>query len=54
MRLALRAAVAGQLEQGCWLFFAGSEEPTLDTPCLLLDADSDDDPEVIAAERGFP
>jgi hypothetical protein len=37
-----------------WLYFAGSGEPTLDTPCLLLDADSDDDPEAIAAERGFP
>jgi hypothetical protein len=40
--------------KGCWLFFAGSEKPTLDTPCLLLDADSDEDPEDIAAERGFP
>jgi hypothetical protein len=54
MRLALHAAAAGQLEKGCWLFFAGSGEPTLDTPCLLLDADSDRDPGDIAAECGFP
>ena len=50
MRFALRAAAAGELEQG-WLFFAGSEEPTLDTPCLLL---SDDEPETIAVDGGFP
>jgi hypothetical protein len=54
MRSALRAAAAGKLEQGCWLFFAGSELPTLDTPCLLLDADTDEDPGAIAAESGFP
>lgn len=53
MRLALRAAAAGKLEQG-WLYLASSERPTLDTPCLLVDAGPDDDPEAIAAECGFP
>jgi len=50
MRLTLRAAAAGQLERG-WLFFAGSGEPTLDTPCRLL---LDDEPEAVAVEQGFP
>ena len=53
MRLALRAAAAGKLEQG-WLYLASSERPTLDTPCLLVDAGPDDDPEAIAVECGFP
>ena len=52
MRLALRAAAAGKLERG-WLFLASSETPTLDTPCLLVDAGADDDLEAIAAENGF-
>jgi hypothetical protein len=53
MRLALRAAAAGKLEQG-WLFLASSETPTPDTPCLLVAAGADDDLEAIAAECGFP
>jgi hypothetical protein len=53
MRIALRAAAAGKLEQG-WLYLPTSEKPTPDTPCLLVDPGPDDDPEAIALERGFP
>lgn len=53
MRLALRAAAEGKLEQG-WLNLPSSETPTLDTPCLLIGDDLDDEADDIAAESGFP
>jgi hypothetical protein len=52
MRSALRAAAAGALEQG-WLYLESSQSPSLDAPCLMVDADPDDDTEAIAREKGF-
>lgn len=53
MQFALRAAAAGRLEQG-WLYLPTAEKPTLETLCLLIDAEPDDDSEAIAVEHGFP
>lgn len=52
MRFALRAAAAGKLEQA-WLYLKDSQAPSLDTPCLIVDADPDDDMEAIARKQGF-
>ena len=53
MRIALRAAAAGKLEQGS-LYLSTSEKPTPDTPCLLVNVGPDDALEAIALESGFP
>lgn len=53
MRFALRAAAAGRLEDG-WLYLPGDETPGLDTECLLIVADGDDDMQSYAIDRGFP
>ncbi len=52
MRFALRAAAAGKLEDG-WLYFPRSENPGLDTVCVLVTAD-DGDSESVASALGFP
>lgn len=54
MRFALRAAAVRKLEDG-WLYLPGPDKPELDTTCLLVaTADSDEDSQTIASERGFP
>lgn len=53
MRIALRAAAAGRLEDG-WLFLPSDEKPSLDTVCLLVVPDGDDDLQSFAFDRGFP
>jgi hypothetical protein len=53
MRFALRAAAIGRLEQG-WLYLPSSEKPQLETVCLIVDADPDDDSESLACAQGFP
>ncbi|QYF94898.1 hypothetical protein KY495_06880 [Massilia sp. PAMC28688] len=52
MRLALRAAAAGTLEGG-WLFLPSSENPGLDTVCVLVTSDGEDSAS-IASALGFP
>ena len=52
-RFALRAAAVGTLGEG-WLYLPASVKPTLDTPCLLINAHPDDDMEAVAVELGFP
>lgn len=53
MRSALRAAAAGDLEEG-WLFLPSSGRPELETACLMVNADPDDDSAALAADQGFP
>ncbi|WP_426169040.1 DUF7716 domain-containing protein [Pseudoduganella sp. R-34] len=53
MRFALRAAAAAKLEDG-WLYLPCDKNPSLDSACLLVVSDSDDDPQAIASEHGFP
>lgn len=53
MRVVLRAAAAGELE-GDWLYLPGSEKPALETVCLVVNADPDDDEAEYARQAGFP
>ncbi|MRW92281.1 hypothetical protein GJ699_19995 [Duganella sp. FT80W] len=52
MRYVLRAAAAGKLEDG-WLYLPNHENPGLDTACLMIVSDADEDMQLIASERGF-
>lgn len=52
IRLALRAAAAGELEDG-WLYLPSSDNPGLDTVCALVTAD-DGDSVSVASALGFP
>lgn len=52
MSFALRAAAAGTLDDG-WLYLPESENPGLDTVCLLVASD-EEDTQSIANELGFP
>lgn len=52
MRTALRDAALAKLEDG-WLYLPNEDDPTLDTLCLLLGLDSDEDPLLKANEYGF-
>jgi hypothetical protein len=52
MRSALRSAASGKLEDG-WLYLPNEDDPDLETPCLLIDLDSDEDPLIKASELGF-
>jgi len=52
LRFVLKAAAAGKLEDG-WAYFRDSENPGLDTVCLMVPFD-DDDLQSIARDLGYP
>lgn len=52
LRFALRAAATSTLKEG-WLYLPNGDL-SLDTECLLLQSDAEEDQEAIAAALGFP
>ena len=52
LKAALRSAASKELEYG-WLYLPNAENPSLETPCLLISG-YEEDSHLVAAANGFP